>query len=482
MNDASRLHRDEASLPSTHFPAIETRQAMPWQTPIHWLAWGLTLQFFTLNFLLLNYILPALGIALLYLGVRVLRQENRFFALLYKLILVLLILQLLVTTLMATPYLTFLQLPWTAIVLSGYRLFCLLVLRKAVREVYVYAGHKQRGDPLLWLILWQILVIPLAFTPLGQISLLAIQLILVCLILLYRFNKLGNTLDETDYLLYAAPTRLHKDAVWVIYLAVCALACCLTCAAVYHNPPKADPYTPAAMTETREALLALGFPSEVLADLPDETVESFSDAVFISSDQYLLSFTDQATVPTGYGEDGLHSTAVYIERPNQEVWMLQHVAWVGTNAYWEDAFELPMYRTAPEALEGRLLYRRGETNYQAPIPSLHFGSVQTQDFFSSPSMQNSIRGTLSFPFGATDSRAYLLYRLRFMEEEHYLTPHLFNYKHMLSFFRFPYLPSQQAILRSSSDSSKRQHYWTLDEESKRLYHPLPSNEDLPQDE
>ena len=49
----------------------------PWQMAMTQVLWGFGLSTITLNFLYLDYILPALGAVLLVLGFRTLRRENR---------------------------------------------------------------------------------------------------------------------------------------------------------------------------------------------------------------------------------------------------------------------------------------------------------------------------------------------------------------------------------------------------------------------
>lgn len=51
----------------------------PWRKSINRVIGGLALTTLTLNFLALDYILPAIGLVLMLLGFRTLRQENKWF-------------------------------------------------------------------------------------------------------------------------------------------------------------------------------------------------------------------------------------------------------------------------------------------------------------------------------------------------------------------------------------------------------------------
>lgn len=49
----------------------------PWRNPIKLITWGFLMTSFTLNFFLLQYILPTIGVGLLYLGFLNMRKGNR---------------------------------------------------------------------------------------------------------------------------------------------------------------------------------------------------------------------------------------------------------------------------------------------------------------------------------------------------------------------------------------------------------------------
>lgn len=62
-------------------PADVTEGVTPWRKAMSQVLWGCALTSLTLNFLLLNYILPAIGTMLMFLGFRTLRRENKWFRL-----------------------------------------------------------------------------------------------------------------------------------------------------------------------------------------------------------------------------------------------------------------------------------------------------------------------------------------------------------------------------------------------------------------
>ena len=74
MDEFDRLlYEGSAQLP----PELsELAPPRPWKKPIGQICWGLALITITLNFFGLNIILPAVGAALLWLGLVPLRREN----------------------------------------------------------------------------------------------------------------------------------------------------------------------------------------------------------------------------------------------------------------------------------------------------------------------------------------------------------------------------------------------------------------------
>ena len=72
----------ETSLPEAP-PSDVTKWVNPWRTAMDRILVGFAFQGITLHFLLLQYILPAIGSVLLLLGFRSLRKENLWFRLCY---------------------------------------------------------------------------------------------------------------------------------------------------------------------------------------------------------------------------------------------------------------------------------------------------------------------------------------------------------------------------------------------------------------
>ena len=81
----------------------EVESYTPWRAAMTKILWGMGLTTFRFEFFYLQYILPLLGAALLYLGYRTLRRENRWFRLCWVLSGVLLAVHMATDILTATP-------------------------------------------------------------------------------------------------------------------------------------------------------------------------------------------------------------------------------------------------------------------------------------------------------------------------------------------------------------------------------------------
>ena len=71
----------EEELTALPLPDDTVAEVNPWRRAMVRIVWGTGLTTLTLNFWYLNYLLPAVGVVLLFLGFRTLRRENRWFAL-----------------------------------------------------------------------------------------------------------------------------------------------------------------------------------------------------------------------------------------------------------------------------------------------------------------------------------------------------------------------------------------------------------------
>lgn len=129
----------------------EVESYTPWRAAMTKILWGMGLTTFRFEFFYLQYILPLLGAALLYLGYRTLRRENRWFRLCWVLSGVLLAVHMATDILTATPVMGWIiqnpALQWGLTwLLQGMNLLMLFSLWRGTRTAFAVVGEKQPKD------------------------------------------------------------------------------------------------------------------------------------------------------------------------------------------------------------------------------------------------------------------------------------------------------------------------------------------------
>ena len=123
----------------------------PWRSAMTKILWGMGLTTIHFEFLYLQYLLPLLGAALLYLGFRSLRKENRWFKLCWVLSGVLLAVHMATDILTATPVMGWITqnpalqwgLTWP---LVGMQLLLLFALWRGTRAAFASVGEAEPRD------------------------------------------------------------------------------------------------------------------------------------------------------------------------------------------------------------------------------------------------------------------------------------------------------------------------------------------------
>lgn len=129
----------------------EVESYTPWRAAMTKILWGMGLTTFRFEFFYLQYLLPLLGAALLYLGYRSLRRENRWFRLCWVLSGILLAVHMATDILTATPVMGWITqnpalnwgLTWP---LVGMQLLLLFALWRGTRAAFASVGEAEPGD------------------------------------------------------------------------------------------------------------------------------------------------------------------------------------------------------------------------------------------------------------------------------------------------------------------------------------------------
>ena len=439
------LREDAAALPPPAAGEIN-----PWSMAMTRVLWGLGLITITLNFLYLDYILPALGAVLLVLGFRTLRGENRPLRWCYILSIAKLLVCAAGDVLAALPVKV--ELPG-AYISTAVTLVLYICLWRGMVEVSRAAGAEKPAAPAAGaMALFYALLLPLALIGL-QGWLLVMPILIVYAAILRNMWKLTRSLENMGYAITAAPVRLPGWAVLWGSLAAMLAAVLLTAFLGQRYPMDWQPRMDAPQDASiRQSLLEKGFPADVLDDLTADEVAQLSGAVrvyhqterlysntdyrevtlscFLRDPPHTLQYDRTLTETDDAGNrtyryvyrvyDTLEQTMrhVAVELPAEgdttRFVYIHHLTYAAPPSPYTEMLELwPAWQTQGDwfpggHVSGRVLCERNGTAQAAAFHTLKSGSQQVSDLFGTRQTQRITAGW-SFPRGVESPRAYVFY-------------------------------------------------------------------------
>lgn len=442
-------------------------EVTPWRKAMNRVLTGMALCAVTLNFLCLDYILPAAGMVLSLLGFRSLRRENRWFWVCY-----------LITVVRAAYFFPMLILNTTVLrsavfpasVISAPALANLLLLLaeffclwRALRAVQGKAGLPLRAGGAVALIVWYVLMYVLA---LVQYQGLVIPgAILVAYFFIIRsLYQLSKELDEAGYSIQAAPVRITDERM-VLTLVTVLLAGCALGYLFGGSYPMAwravDSSEHAAVEDVKAHLMDLGFPGYVLDDLTaediaacegalrvvaDVTDEPVNDGRIVTTEEYGGSGHRYVQQRTVYDVKELRVTGVGVQLSGErERWIIfHHFLWTtDPGFYGTESIQLwPVYRDISEGwasageTTGRVLYDLDGTTRFAPYHSIGKETFTTNSIFWGEQTSTDVFATFSMPAKGDRYRGYVAYPVEEVQDG-YIISSWFNYTHQKSWFQYP---------------------------------------------
>lgn len=399
--------------------SVEQTSPDPWRQALLLICWGIALTSITLNFLNLQYILPAVGAMLLCLGFRSLRRENGWFRQCYVLSILLALYRGATDLLLATPLAADLSGGWSYLLgLLGWlvSLWLLFALWRALKAVFLRAELPAKTRAAGGMVICYFLLFLLALVNAsGWLLLLPVLILWICL--LTGLFKTSRALDHAGYAITPAPVRLSNGRVLAVSLGALLLAV-LACLLIFSRyPVEASPtQLETGQKELRQELLGLGFPEEVLADLTDQEVALLdgADAVMVKSD---LSRWD-----TRHEIDHISTYFIQVELPDDMVRYFVWFSWdEGPSSRLRESLEIIPDWTheailPPSALQGRLLWDEAGQLYQSLLLGKYGNQTQSSIFFGTSNHQ-SFRVNFSLPRRGEHIRGYVTYEARMQVPE-----------------------------------------------------------------
>lgn len=486
MTDADFEAMLARSVPDTP-PEEIVAEVTPWRRAMNRILFGMALCAITLNFLCLNYILPAIGTVLLLLGFRALRRENRwlggcfavtviravyFFA---TLVLNTTILQSAVFTPAVTTALTAVN---AVLLLTLY--FCFW---RGLLAVQKKAGLPAQTGGAGALLAWYVLICVLAAVHyMGWIVPIAMLVGYVCI--LRSLFRLSRALDEAGYAIAPQPVRVTDRCIALVLAAALGIGC--TLGYLFGGSYRMDwqPADASEQTQTaaiRQQLLDLGFPEAVLNDLTPEDIAACDGALRVVSVTEDHPFNDGRTVShkesdgeggvvsvldTVYDVRELRLTSVGVQLPGaQETWrVFHHFLWTtDPGFYGTEAIQIrPAYRSIPEGwsaagdVTGRVLYDRDGQTFAAPYASLGAQTFTANTILWGEQTNTDLFAAFSLPRHAEHARGYVAYSAAAVQSGCLLDSWI-NYTHQQSWLQYPAVTAQthRMTCAQSSDGAFR---------------------------
>ena len=397
----------------------------PWKAPMYCIIWGLLLGSLTLQFLWLDYLLPAFGGALLVWGCYTLRNRHPAFQKAAKMALAVLVIFLLGAVIGVTPLNSALDLSQRpiniphalligSIALGGLvlNILLLLSLRKGVMAEFHRRTREFKPDVFLWLIFYPVLtIILLVFAVMLEGLGLVILIASLCLWIwiYYQMFRMTRELGEispdlAETLTNSKTPSLKMQILSAAALAVLSLVLLLGISHLFqHIPLKHEPYTIGEITPEKQSLIDLGMPEEIAADLSPVTLELLKNAVHLEAES--IEYSVEAY-------ENLEKTMVFIEVPPPEntaenlIYALLYVNWNENDLYGQNALHMQGQYHYLALRDHQLLYQLEAQGYRALIPR-----IQKPDIFS------GINAGLSFPKKAQQQRGYILCQVMYTQAQ-----------------------------------------------------------------
>lgn len=478
MTDADFEAMLARSVPDTP-PEEIVAEVTPWRRAMNRILFGMALCAITLNFLCLNYILPAVGTVLLLLGFRTLRRENRWLGGCFA-----------VTVIRAVYFFTTLVLnttilqsavftPAVTTALTAVNAVLLLALYfcfwRGLLAVQAKAGLPAQAGGALALIVWYALVCVLAAVQYSG-WVVPITMLIGYGFILRSLCRLSGALDEAGYAIAPGPVRVTDRCIVLVIAAVLGIGCALGYLFGGSYPMDWQPVDTSeqAQTETiRQQLLGLGFPEDVLNDLTPEDIAACDGALRIVTKTEDYPVNDGRNVlweaynekneryyvqDTVYDVKELRLTGVAVQLPGErETWMVfHHFLWTtdpgfcGTEVLqiWPaDENMQDGWRFAGD-VTGRVLYDRDGQTFTASYHTLGRQTYTADSVFFGQRTNSDLFAAFSMPRHAESARGYVAYSAAGVQSG-YLLSSWCNYTHQQSLLQYPAVTAMEKRMTSA---------------------------------
>lgn len=455
-------------------PDAVVNAVTPWKQGVRRVLWGMALSALTLNFWMLNYILPTVGMVLLLLGFRILKHENRWFRCCFRLTVlraVLLFSRLILGTTILRA-----QIPLMGQILNWadalFLLLLLFLLRSGLRSI----RHKAGSDPRIWsanaLIIWYITVCALGLLHYTGL-IIPILLIIGYILIIRSLFRLSNEMEESGYVIHAVPSRLSDPAAALMIAALLAVGC--LCGYLFGSSYSME-WTPVSeqrhseVLDTKAHLIGLGFPEAVLEDMTAADISACEGAVQVLTDVGTFPANPGKKVSTVrkngnsthiqtetvYDIRELRITGIAVKLPgNRDRWrIIHHFEWVihpgfrGTESIQLWSADRNGGWGSDGEVTGQVLYSKDGVTFAAPYHSLGSMTYTADSILFGQTTSTDTFATFSLPNEGERQRCYLTYSIA-EQTDGWIVDSWVNYTHQVRLLQYPVSTAAEHRMRGA---------------------------------
>ncbi len=425
----------------------------PWKKAMTMALLGIAFTMLTPNLFYLNYILPAIGIPLLFFGFRRLRGDSREFRVCFIISAIKTALCILNLFFNSTIYSsgdygnTAKNILLSLSLMNTFALIISLIF--AIKKTQLRANLPVKIRSLIAMAVLYIIL--LVWALLGvSIPILGWAVIISYIAILVNIHKILKDIDTAGYCVKPSPVKISDTVAGILLIAVTALGIVSGYLFFHSYDMKWNSVSQsenASVIKTKEKLKKLGLPETVLDDMSDEDIIACKDAVSVYSETAEYSVDESYEVvgfiinPDDRETKEIRFTHILICLDKERnLWMyLEHFEWInGDNFYGTEAIQLWTSHgsrwTDPDSYSGRVLYTENGKTYFSPFFAL--GSEGYED--ETPILggkKNDVFAKFSFPSGNLRQRGYICYIGNGKSETH--TGCWLNYNHQKTFLQYP---------------------------------------------
>lgn len=445
---------------SDALPKSVAKEVTPWKKAMRRVFVGLILSTVTLNFFSLDSILPTVGAVLLLLGFRALRNDNKHFkaCFIFSVAQTACYFQLAILGAalsddggVISKVTLVLGIARTALMIV--QLFCLWRAFAAVKEA---ANMPKKATPAAVLLICYVLICVCGVVNMNS-PIVVIPLFILYLVSIYSVYKLSKWLDSAGYVIEPAWVKLSDKWIVLIIATVLTVGCAL--GYIFDSGydmkwESAEAAVTSKVQATKDDLLNLGFPSEVLYDLTDKEIDSLNGAL-----EVVCKTTYKAMNDSGLEEGDLTVTTVAVKLPNEvEKWTVIH------HFSWRDDIDLfgthllqiwPAYQYSDDGwaeydgMTGRVLYDEDGKTFTAPYYSLENKTYTASGSFFNRTSTDAF-AEFSLPKKGENRRGYVTYSIVKSGDTDFFSSWL-NYTYQKCALQYPVKSAMQTRLESTDN-------------------------------